>query len=184
MGDVVTEFLDEERLSKEKYDKDDREKDRKKRKKNNYAPFLVGGIFVFLVIVVFFWRNMGNKNATNIKSSQAETETNAAVAAAAAAAQARLDAEEQHRAYLENLNQEKNAILGHLNANFEAAKKNKELFLQINEEADEESIEASFLLKDDKDTQRVKIVEENKALLEEKNKLVARLQEVENLLAQ
>lgn len=151
--------------------------DQKKKKKKNakYMPFIVGGLFLFLVFVIFYWRNTSEKQAIEVIT---DNRNNIHEAAAAVD-----DAEAQRAFYWENLNREKQSLIEQLNANYEEAKKNKELFLQINQETDDESIEASFLLKDDKDNQRVKVVEHNKKLLDQKNRLLERLRQIQEAQA-
>lgn len=174
------------------------EKDQRKKKKRAQAftPVLVGGIVAFVLFVVFFWKNFTQKKelASNKAAAVASTvntantansvPTDAAQEEAVAQAMALEKQRQEYRAYFANLRTEKESLLQQLNANYEEAKKNKELFLQINQETDEESIEASFQLKDEKDKQRVQTVEHNKMLLEQKNNLVEKLEQIEQLLQQ
>lgn len=137
---------------------EDREQDKEiSSGKLNWVIF--GGVFIFVVFVVYFWRNSKMiEKAEVVEETQQEVEVDV---------------------YRNTLVQEKDNILAQLQENFGQAKKNKELFLLINKDVEDESLEASFVLKDEKDTQRAKLIEQNHNLVEQKNQLVARLREIE-----
>lgn len=159
---------------------------KKKKKSKAVVPIIVAVVAAFLIFVVFFWKNFSQKKEllSDRVGAVANSTENAAQEQELAQAEALNKQREEYNAYFANLRTEKESLLQQLNANYEEAKKNKELFIQINQETDEESIEASFQLKDERDKQRVRTVEHNKTLLEQRNNLVKRLEQIDQLLQQ
>lgn len=137
--------------------------------------FLAFVIFGFLVVVVFFWRNLGQKESS-------------VASAASDASSDSLDntteimEETQAQNIFEDLHTEKERLIAQLNTIFEEAKQNKELFALLSQDTEDESLEASFMLKDEKEKQRAKLVEQNTFLVKKKETLVTQLQEIDDLI--
>jgi hypothetical protein len=91
---------------------------------------------------------------------------------------------EEYQYFVQNLLNQKQLITEKLKQNYEQAVQNRKLFQSMNADAEEENIETSFILKDDRDSSKSKLMQENSQLLVEKNNLIHELQQVDSYLSQ
>jgi cbb3-type cytochrome oxidase subunit 3 len=152
-------------------------KDRDTEKKKNFlskwwVPVLV---VCFVIGFVIFWSS-GKAEASKASHivedepiADESTETSQA---------------EEYQSFVQNLLSQKQLITEKLKQNYEQAVQNRKLFQSMNADAEEENIQTSFILKDDRDSSKSKLMQENSQLLVEKNNLIRELQQVDSYLSQ